>query len=100
MQKLQLYIGSDRVELFKDEAVSLTQTIQNVRDIKKMLKGGVSFDDIAAGYDVGASAIRAIKEKRSWKHIGKPLPPYIPSEAPGESSEPCPGVGMNIDIWL
>ena len=36
MQKLQLYIDSKRVELFKDETVSLTQTIQNVRDIKKV----------------------------------------------------------------
>jgi hypothetical protein len=36
MQKLQLYIDSQRVELFKDETVSLTQTIQNVRDIKKV----------------------------------------------------------------
>ena len=36
MQKLQLYIGTDRVELFKDETVSLTQTIQNVKDIKKI----------------------------------------------------------------
>ena len=36
MQQLQLYIGNERVELFKDETVSLTQTIQNVRDIKKI----------------------------------------------------------------
>ena len=36
MQKLQLYIGTERLELFKDETVSLTQTIQNVKDIKKI----------------------------------------------------------------
>lgn len=36
MQKLQLYIGTDRVDLFKDETVSFTQTIQNVKDIKKI----------------------------------------------------------------
>lgn len=36
MQKLQLYIGTERVDLFKDETVSLTQTIQNVRDIAKI----------------------------------------------------------------
>jgi len=36
MQKLQLYIGTERLELFKDESVSLTQTIQNVKDIKKI----------------------------------------------------------------
>ena len=36
MQKLVLYIGSERLDLFKDETVSLTQTIQNVKDIKKI----------------------------------------------------------------
>lgn len=36
MQKLQLYIQDTRVDLFKDESVSITQTIQNVRDIKKI----------------------------------------------------------------
>jgi hypothetical protein len=36
MQKLQLYIEGTRVDLFKDESVSITQTIQNVRDIKKI----------------------------------------------------------------
>ncbi len=36
MQKLQLYIGSERLDLFKDETVSLTQTIQNVKDIAKI----------------------------------------------------------------
>jgi len=36
MRRLQLYIGKDRVDLFKDESVSLTQTIQNVKDIAKV----------------------------------------------------------------
>ena len=36
MQKLQLYIQDTRVDLFKDESVSITQSIQNVRDIKKI----------------------------------------------------------------
>ena len=36
MQKLQLYIGTDRIDLFKDESVSFNQTIQNVRDIAKI----------------------------------------------------------------
>ena len=36
MRRLQLYIGNDRVDLFKDESVSLTQTIQNVKDIAKV----------------------------------------------------------------
>ena len=35
MQKLQLYIEGQRVDLFDDETVSLTQSIQNVRDFSK-----------------------------------------------------------------
>ena len=33
---LQLYIGAERVDLFKDETISITQTIQNVKDIEKI----------------------------------------------------------------
>lgn len=36
MQKLQLYIQDTRVDLFNDESVTITQSIQNVRDIKKI----------------------------------------------------------------
>lgn len=36
MLNLQLYIEGTEVELFKDEAVSLTQTLQNVKDISKI----------------------------------------------------------------
>jgi len=36
MQKLQLYIEGQRVDLFKDETVSITQTIQNIKDIAKI----------------------------------------------------------------
>ena len=36
MQKLQLYLGSDRIDLFGDETVSVTQTIQNVKDLAKV----------------------------------------------------------------
>ena len=36
MRRLQLYIGDERVDLFKDESVELTQTIKNVRDISKV----------------------------------------------------------------
>jgi len=36
MQKLQLYINGQRVDLFKDESVSLVQTLQNVKDIGKI----------------------------------------------------------------
>ena len=36
MQKLQLYISGERIDLFRDESVSMTQTIQNVKDISKI----------------------------------------------------------------
>tara|TARA_B100001093_G_scaffold519871_1_gene611026 strand:- start:3134 stop:5191 length:2058 start_codon:yes stop_codon:yes gene_type:complete len=36
MQNIQLYIENQRMDMFKDESVSLTQTIQNVRDIGKI----------------------------------------------------------------
>lgn len=36
MQELQLYIENTRIDLFKDETVSLTQTIQNVKDVAKI----------------------------------------------------------------
>ena len=36
MQELQLYIEDQRIDLFKDETVSLTQTIQNVKDPAKI----------------------------------------------------------------
>jgi hypothetical protein len=36
MQKLELYIEGNRIDLFKDETVSITQTIQNVKDISKI----------------------------------------------------------------
>ncbi len=36
MQKLQLYIQGQRVDLFKDESVNFTQTLQNVKDISKI----------------------------------------------------------------
>ena len=36
MQKLQLYIDDTRVDLFEDETVSITQSIQNVKDLAKI----------------------------------------------------------------
>lgn len=36
MQSTQLYIEDQRVDLFDDEIISLTQTIQNVKDIDKV----------------------------------------------------------------
>ena len=36
MRKVALYIEDQRVDLFDDEVISLTQTIQNVKDISKI----------------------------------------------------------------
>ena len=36
MQSIQLYIGTDRVEMFDDESVSITQSIKNVKDISRV----------------------------------------------------------------
>ena len=49
MVALQLYIEGEQVEMFKDESVSLTQTIQNVKDISKI------FADFSKTFTVPAS---------------------------------------------
>jgi len=36
VQSIQLYIEGQRVDMFKDESVSITQSIQNVKDIAKV----------------------------------------------------------------
>ena len=36
MQTIQLYIGDQRVDLFKDESVTITDTIKNAKDIKNV----------------------------------------------------------------
>lgn len=51
MQKLQLYIEGERVDLFDDESVSITQTIQNVKDIAKV------FTTFTKTFNVPASKI-------------------------------------------
>jgi len=39
MQQVQLYIENQRVELFDDEIISLTQSIQNIKDPSKIFTG-------------------------------------------------------------
>ena len=51
MRRLQLYIGTERVDLFKDESVSLTQTIQNVKDIAKV------FTEFTQTFSVPSSSV-------------------------------------------
>ena len=49
MQELQLYIQGQRIDLFKDESVSITQSIQNVKDIAKV------FTDFSKTFSIPAS---------------------------------------------
>ena len=49
MQQVQLYIEDQRIELFKDETISLTETIQNVKDIAKV------FTDFTKTFSVPAT---------------------------------------------
>ena len=58
MHILSLFIGGERLELFKDESVSLTQTIQNVKDI------GSIFTDFSKSFTVPASKTN----NRIFKH--------------------------------
>ena len=37
MQVVELYINNVRVDLFKDESITLTDSIQNIKDISKVL---------------------------------------------------------------
>lgn len=49
MQKVQIYIEGQRIDLFEDETITLTQTIQNVRDIEKI------FTDYSQSFTIPAS---------------------------------------------
>ena len=51
MLNLQLYIEGQEVDLFQDESVVLTQTIQDVKDIEKV------FTDFSRTFSVPASKI-------------------------------------------
>tara|TARA_R110000796_G_scaffold86836_1_gene187812 strand:+ start:1061 stop:3160 length:2100 start_codon:yes stop_codon:yes gene_type:complete len=60
MQKLQLYLGTNRLELFGDETVSITQTIQNVKDISKV------FTDFSKTFSVPSSPQNSILFKHYY----------------------------------
>ncbi len=49
MQKIQLYIQGERVDMFEDESVTITQTIQNIKDISKV------FTDFSRTFSLPAS---------------------------------------------
>lgn len=59
MQNIQLYIEGQRLELFKDESVVLTQTIQNVKDIEKI------FTDFSKTFNVPATK----ENNKIFKHF-------------------------------
>lgn len=59
MLQLQLYIEGQEVELYNDESVSLTQSIQDVRDIKKI------FTDYSRTFTIPASK----KNNKIFKHF-------------------------------
>ena len=58
MQDLQLYIGNQRLTLFEDETVSLTQTIQNAKDI------GSIFTDFTQSFNLPADSVN----NKEFKH--------------------------------
>lgn len=49
MQIIQLYIEGERVDMFKDESVSITQSIKNVKDLDKI------FTDFTKTFSIPAS---------------------------------------------
>ena len=51
MQNIQLYIEGQRVDMFKDESVVITQSIKNVKDIDKI------FTDFSRTFSLPASKI-------------------------------------------
>ena len=58
MNSIQIYIGDARLDLFDDESISVTQTIQNVKDISKI------FTDFSQTFTVPASP----KNNTIFKH--------------------------------
>lgn len=58
MQTIQLYVDGQRVEMFSDESIQLTSSIQNVRDISKI------FTDYSQTFNVPASK----KNNKIFKH--------------------------------
>lgn len=58
MNTLQLYVNDERVELFPDEKISVTSSIQNVKDISKI------FTDFSQSFTVPATR----KNNKIFKH--------------------------------
>lgn len=58
MRKVQLYINNERVDLFDDEIISLTQTIKNVKDVSKV------FTDFSKSFTIPSSK----RNNKIFKH--------------------------------
>ena len=58
MQEVQLYIDNQRIDLFKDETVSLTQSLQNVKEPAKI------FTEFTKSFSVPANS----KNNKIFKH--------------------------------
>ena len=61
MQRVQLYIEGQRVDLFEDETIQITSTIQDVKDIGKI------FTDYSQTFTVPASSTN----NRIFRHFYK-----------------------------
>ena len=78
MQKIQLYIEGQRVDLFDDESVVLTQTIQNVKDVQKV------FTDYSKTFTLPATKENTAKSSRATDF--KPVL-AVPNRMPGTASK-------------
>ena len=66
MQEVQLFISGEKVDLFGDETISLTQTIQNVKDIKDV------FTNVTKQFNLPATKTnnQIFKHYYNWEIIG------------------------------
>jgi len=70
MRQVQVYIEGQKIELFEDEQINVTSSVQNINDISKV------FTDFSQSFTVPASTVN----NRIFKHfyqsdIGDPLDP-------------------------
>jgi hypothetical protein len=61
MQFIQLYIEGTRVDLFDDESVTLTNSIQQIKDISKV------FTSFSQTFSIPASKINNKLSLRVWR---------------------------------
>jgi hypothetical protein len=66
MQVIELYISNQRVDLFKDESVSITDTIINAKDVSKV------FTSFSQQFSLPASSTnnKIFKHYYNWDIVG------------------------------